>query len=116
MVGAVVASRYVLLTHTARLLPLGVLLGVMIPLLLVVQSVLAAVALLAVVGAVAVDAGAVRGGDCRWHFIARPGALLWLSCDLWHGDVLGQVQVAWLAHPGLARVVKLSKKHHQIVI
>ncbi len=51
--GAVLASRYVSLGVTARLLPLGMLLGIMIPLMLWVESVAIAVVLLVTVGAVA---------------------------------------------------------------
>lgn len=51
--GAVLASRYVSLGVTARLLPLGMLLGIMIPLMLWVESVAIAVVLLVAVGAVA---------------------------------------------------------------
>jgi len=51
--GAVLASRYVSLGFTVQLLPLGLLLGAMIPLMLWVNTVPAAVLLLIVVGAVA---------------------------------------------------------------
>jgi MFS family permease len=51
--GAAVASRMVSLERTPKLLPLGVLLGLSIPLLLLVSSVVQAVCLLVVVGAMA---------------------------------------------------------------
>ena len=51
--GAALASRMVSLERTPRLLPLGVLLGLSIPLLLLVSSVVQAVCLLVVVGAMA---------------------------------------------------------------
>ena len=51
--GAALASRMVSLERTPQLLPLGVLLGLSIPLLLLVSSVVQAVCLLVVVGAMA---------------------------------------------------------------
>jgi len=51
--GAALASRMVSLERTPKLLPLGVLLGLSIPLLLLVSSVVQAVCLLIVVGAMA---------------------------------------------------------------
>jgi len=51
--GAVLASRYVALGHTVQLLPLGLVLGLLIPVLLLVKSVTAAVLLLVLVGCLA---------------------------------------------------------------
>ncbi len=51
--GAVLASHHVSLAHTVRLLPLGVLLGLLIPTLLLATSVLTAALLLVLVGALA---------------------------------------------------------------
>lgn len=51
--GAIVASRYVSLSQATRVLPLGIALGLMIPVLLVVQSVAVAAGLLVLVGAIA---------------------------------------------------------------
>ena len=51
--GAALASRWVAMRHAARLLPMGVALGLSIPLLLLVQSVSAAAVLLVCVGALA---------------------------------------------------------------
>jgi MFS family permease len=53
VVGAFVASRYLKLHHTLRLLPIGLVLGLMIPALLGVSTVAGAVVLLALVGALA---------------------------------------------------------------
>ena len=53
VVGAILASRTVSLAHTVRVLPLGIVLGLMIPLLLWLDSVIGAMILLVVVGAVA---------------------------------------------------------------
>lgn len=53
IVGAVLASWFVHLHHTTRLLPIGVLIGALIPLMLSIQTVALAVALLITVGALA---------------------------------------------------------------
>jgi MFS family permease len=53
VVGAALASRWVTMRHAARLLPLGILLGVSIPLLLLVDTVSTAALLLVYVGALA---------------------------------------------------------------
>ena len=53
VVGAVLASRFVSLAFTVRLLPLGIVLGLLIPGLLFVESVTQAAVLLVVVGAIA---------------------------------------------------------------
>lgn len=53
VVGAVVASRCVSLAHTVRVLPLGMALGLMIPVLLWVDTVIGAALLLVAVGALA---------------------------------------------------------------
>jgi MFS family permease len=53
IVGALAASRFVALVDAARVLPLGMVLGAMVPLLLVVPSVAWAAVLLIIVGAVA---------------------------------------------------------------
>ena len=51
--GAVLASRYVALGHTVQLLPLGLILGLLIPVLLLVKSITTAVLLLILVGCLA---------------------------------------------------------------
>jgi MFS family permease len=51
--GAMAASRYVALERAVRILPLGLLLGLLIPLMLWVQSILMAAVLMVVVGAMA---------------------------------------------------------------
>ncbi len=51
--GAVLASRYVSLDRTVALLPLGLVLGLLIPVLTLVKSVTVAIALLVLVGALA---------------------------------------------------------------
>jgi len=51
--GAMSASRYVVLSRAARLLPLGLLLGLVIPLMLLVASIPMAALLMVVVGAMA---------------------------------------------------------------
>lgn len=53
IVGAVLASRYVRLEQATGLLPIGMLIGLLVPLMLSVQSVLLAVTLLTLVGALA---------------------------------------------------------------
>ncbi len=53
IVGAVLASRYVRLDQATRLLPVGMLIGLLVPVMLGVKSVLLAVALLTLVGALA---------------------------------------------------------------
>jgi MFS family permease len=51
--GAVLASRYVSLGFTVRLLPVGLMLGALIPVLVLIKTVPAAIALLALVGGLA---------------------------------------------------------------
>ena len=51
--GAIAASRYVALEQAVRLLPLGLLMGLVVPLMLLVQSVPMAAALMVLVGAMA---------------------------------------------------------------
>jgi MFS family permease len=51
--GAILASWFVSLRHTTRLLPIGVLIGALIPVMLFIQTVAMAVALLITVGALA---------------------------------------------------------------
>ncbi|TAH12941.1 MAG: lysophospholipid transporter LplT [Curvibacter sp.] len=51
--GAITASRYVALEQAVRLLPLGLLMGLVVPLMLLVESVPMAAALMVVVGAMA---------------------------------------------------------------
>lgn len=53
IVGAVLASRYVRLEQVTKLLPIGILIGILIPLMLSVNGVAGAVMLLIVVGALA---------------------------------------------------------------
>jgi MFS transporter, LPLT family, lysophospholipid transporter len=53
IVGAILASRYVTLQTAVRLLPLGIFIGSLIPVMLVIKSVPAAAVLLVVVGGVA---------------------------------------------------------------
>ncbi len=53
IVGAMVASRYVSLGRTVQVLPIGVLLGLMIPLLLIIKTLLEAVVLLVLIGGMA---------------------------------------------------------------
>lgn len=53
VVGAMAASRFVVLERAVHLLPLGLLLGVVIPMMLWVQSIYAAAVLMIVVGAMA---------------------------------------------------------------
>ncbi|MEI8170854.1 MAG: lysophospholipid transporter LplT [Rhodoferax sp.] len=53
IVGAILASRYVRLARATHLLPLGVVLGLLVPVMLLVHSVLMAALLLMVVGALA---------------------------------------------------------------
>ena len=51
--GAALASRYMSLANATRVLPLGILMGMMVPLMLLVQEILWAAALLLTVGAMA---------------------------------------------------------------
>ena len=51
--GAMLASRYVVLAHAVRLLPVGLLLGLVIPLMLLVDAIPMAAVLMVVVGAMA---------------------------------------------------------------
>jgi hypothetical protein len=53
IVGAILASRYVRLARASQLLPLGVALGLLVPVMLLVHSVVAAALLLMAVGALA---------------------------------------------------------------
>ncbi len=134
--GALLASRWVALRHARSVLPLGVVLGLLLPLMLVVKSVLAAAVLMVLVGALAglflvpmnallqhrgvqlLTAGrsvAVQG------FNENAGVLAMLS--VYTLFTAWQVPLTTLilcfgafVTIGMAIFLKMSKKHHQSVI